>query len=203
MTPTYFTLAVEDALSEAIARKMLEQVDRDYLVHQCLCKQGFGYLKKKIAAFNQAARSMPFFVLTDLDNPASCPPGLIHDWLQAPPHPNLVFRVAVVEVESWVMAHRSAFARFISVAEAKIPRDTDHIPDPKQKLIELAGQSRSRRIREDLVPQPGSTSKQGPDYNGQLSRFISEKWDVYAAQPHSNSLRHALAHLKRFKPIAG
>jgi len=40
MSDIYFTLAVEDRLSEAVARKILTQIDPSLHVGQCLCKGG-------------------------------------------------------------------------------------------------------------------------------------------------------------------
>jgi len=58
------TLAVEDVLSEVVARKLIEQTQKKYRVVQCLRKGGFGYLKSKINTFNKAAGGAPFFLLT-------------------------------------------------------------------------------------------------------------------------------------------
>jgi hypothetical protein len=44
----YITLAVEDPLGKAIARKMLFQSDNNYSVVNCLGGKGYGYLKAKI-----------------------------------------------------------------------------------------------------------------------------------------------------------
>ncbi|MDF2210039.1 hypothetical protein L1F28_15070 [Arthrospira platensis NCB002] len=44
---------------------------------------------------------MAYLVLTDLDK-SECPLAIINEWLKSQPkHPNLLFRVAVKEVESW------------------------------------------------------------------------------------------------------
>jgi hypothetical protein len=193
----YITLAVEDQLSEIVARKLLEQSGREYRVSQCLCKQGQGYLKAKINNFNQAAMNMPFFVLTDQDR--GCPPALISSWLKQKPSKFFMFRIAVMEVESWVMAHRAAFAKFFSVSLERLPQDMDNIPDPKQFLINLVRRSRSKRLRTDIVPAVGSTAKIGPDYNNHLMRFVQEKWDVSEAVEHSESLRRAVSRAKEFR----
>lgn len=68
MKDIYITLAVEDYLSEAVARQMLLQSDKNYCVINCLGRKGFGYLKTKINAFNVASKRLPFFVLTDQDS---------------------------------------------------------------------------------------------------------------------------------------
>ncbi|HEX9971235.1 MAG TPA: hypothetical protein VGD14_04115 [bacterium] len=96
-------LAFEDPLHEAVLRKIFSQFN--FAVGKCFSHGGYGYLKTKIQGFNNAARVTPFLVLTDLDQ-VECAPILIKEWLPVPKHPNLLFRVAVREVESWVLAHR-------------------------------------------------------------------------------------------------
>ncbi len=198
MSEIHIILAVEDQLSETVARKMLKQGGQPFVVTQCLSRGGFGYLKSKINAFNYAAKGMPFFVLTDQDS--GCPPDKIADWLGREIHPNMIFRIAVMEVESWVMAHRDAFADFLGVPGHRIPDNTDTIADPKQFLISLARRSRFSRLRQDLVPGDGSTSVQGPDYNGRLCGFVEEHWSIHQARRHSESLNRAFVRLRDFRP---
>ena len=50
------------------------------------------------------------------------------------------------------------------------------------------------------APQHGATSKQGPDYNGRLTRFVRENWDVHTARNNSKSLNSAFVRLEGFKP---
>ena len=136
-------------------------------------------------------------VLTDQDR--GCPPDKIANWLEKEIHPNMIFRIAVMEVESWVMAHRDAFAEFLGVPLDRIPTDTDTIADPKRFLISLARRSRLRRLRQDLVPEAGSTSIQGPDYNGRLSGFIESQWSIHQARKYSKSLNRAFVRLRKFQ----
>lgn len=200
MNKIYLTLAVEDVLSEVVAKTLIEQSQKNYHVIHCLRRGGFGYLKSKIKTFNTAAKKIPFFVLTDQDSVNECPSDKIASWLNQPRSPNMIFRIAVMEVESWVMADREAFARFLSIPLTRIPQETDSILNPKEFLISLAKKSRSSRLRMDLVPPRGSTSKQGPDYNSQLTRFVREYWDAHLARNNSKSLNRALMRLEEFKP---
>ncbi len=108
-------------------------------------------------------------MLTDLDK-KECPLALLQEWLSSPKHPNLIFRVAIIEVEAWLLAHREAFAEFLGISVHLIPDDLDTVADPKQFLIGLANRSRKRILREAIVPSGNSTSKIGKDYNGQLIR---------------------------------
>jgi hypothetical protein len=98
--------------------------------------------------------------LTDLDQ-HGCAPEIIKGWLREQPHGNLVFRVAVREVEAWLLADRVGFAKFLDVSIDLLPQEPDEVLDPKQTLINLARRSRIRSLREALVPRERSTAVQG------------------------------------------
>ena len=189
-------LAVEDQLSEAILHAILDQLG-GYAVGAVHSRGGYGYLKKSIQAWNRAAAHGPWIVLTDLDK-APCPLALIADWLGSPPHPNLLFRVAVREVESWVIADRPGFANFLQVSEKLLPEHPDETADPKAALIEAARKSRSRDLRVRIVPKNGSTATIGPEYNACLCEFVGRHWRAGYAAKHSPSLRRALDRLRAF-----
>jgi hypothetical protein len=161
---------------------------------------GYGYLRRTIAGWNEAARGGPWLVLTDLDR-AECPRALIDEWLPQPQHPNLLFRVAVREVEAWLLADRENLARYLGVSTRLFPPDPDSLPDAKRSLIELARRSRGRAVRESIVPRQGSTAKQGGDYNGFLGRFVMDAWNIKAASVRSPSVDRTIAVLARFEPI--
>ncbi len=193
------TLAVEDDLSEAVLRAILCQSNRNFIVGRCLKKQGSGYLKRNISGLNQAAQGSVYLVLTDLDR-SPCPLALMTNWLPQPKHPNLIFRVAVREVESWVLADRNAFAQFLGINVGQIPPDLDAISDPKQLLINLARKSRKRKLKDAIIPASGSTAKVGKDYNGPLVQFVKQRWDARVASTQSRSLDRAVQAIAQFQP---
>lgn len=197
--PIPVNLVVEDELSETVVRRVLQQVKVEYAVGTCYRPGGFGYIKKKIGAFNHAAKHGPFFVLTDLDR-IDCAPALIRAWLKEDPHPNLLFRVAVREVESWLLADREAFARFLGISTQHVPADPDGLPDPKRKLIDLARTSRKRDLRDSIVPCRSSRATVGPDYNGCLVAFVRRRWSPVEAARRSDSLRRFRLAVKSFRP---
>jgi hypothetical protein len=193
-------LAFEDDLSEEVLRKLILSSGRPYQIGNCFPGNGYGYLKTHIYGFNKAAKGMPYLVFTDLDN-EECAPEKMRRWLQFPKHPNLLFRVAVKEVESWLLADRVGFAKFLGISLNLLPTDADKIDDPKRSLIELAQRSRRRTLREDLVPRRGSTAKQGPAYNDRLISFVRTRWDHLAAKENSPSLGRTVRALETFVPI--
>lgn len=193
-------IAVEDSLSEAVLRTILEQSNRTFTVVNCLGRTGSGYLKKKLEGFNNAAKGIPFIILTDLDQ-TECAPLLFTSWFNFQKNDNLLFRIAVREVESWVMAHQAAFSSFFGISGIKIPGNTDAVDDPKRYLINLASKSKKRILRESIVPRPGSTARIGPDYNGVLIEFVQSRWKVKEALKHSPSLKKAFSAINNFKPV--
>jgi len=199
MEAIIINLAIEDSLSESLLKKIIGFFSCSFIIGTCYIRSGKGYLKKNIRGFNNAAKGTPFLLLTDLDS-AECPPLLIKEWLPYPKNKNLIFRVAVHEIESWLMAHRESFAKFLGIKKTKIPEKVDAIPDPKQFLINLARHSKYREIRDAIVPRPGSSAKYGSDYNGKLIYFVQNHWDVKEAIKYSPSLNRAFNAIKTFKP---
>lgn len=189
-------LAVEDVLSDLVVRKIVATIRPDIVITTSLGLRGKGYLKNKAAELNRTASAIPVFLLIDQDAKTACPPGLLEIWFGNSRQPNLMFRVAVMEVESWILAHREACARFLGVPEERIPNDTDQITQPKEFIVNLARRSRSTRLREDLVPLPGSTTAVGPAYNLRLGNFVESAWLPRSATAASESLRRTIDRLQ-------
>ena len=201
------SLIVEDELSEHLLRALLLQTKRDYLVGAVYGRKGSAYLRQKLSAFNLAARGSAYLMMTDLDRD-DCAPSLISKWFDCDlvdypkrRHPNMLFRIAIQEAESWVMADRERFATFLGVSSSHVPDQLDGICDPKEFLLKLAAGSRSKSLRYDLVPQPGDKRKIGPDYNGRLAQFIHSSWRAVVACSHSASLARTWKILTEFRPV--
>jgi hypothetical protein len=200
MSPIPVHLVIEDDLSEFVVRRLLINTNREYSVGTAFGRTGFGYLRSSVSKWNAAAAAgTPIILLTDLDQNL-CAPSLINDWLGGVPHPNLIFRVAVREVEAWILADRDSLSRFFRISAARIPLQPDQLPDPKQTLINLARRSRVTAIRDSIVPRRGSTAIQGPDYNGALGEFVRDHWNSRTAMQHSPSLRSAWTKFMAFEP---
>jgi len=195
--PIYIILVYEDALSESVLEKLLSCFGSKYNIYQKYNGRGFGYIKANINGFNQACNTNPFLVLTDLDN-ASCPLEIIEAWFIKPINKNMIFRVAVKEVESWLLADIEGLSSFLSVSEANFPRSPEQEIDPKNTLISLAKKSRKRNIRKDIVPI-NDNAQIGPNYNGRLQEFIFTTWDIQRAISRSDSLSRAYKSLENFE----
>lgn len=200
MSEIPINLIFEDSLSGAVLCKLLNNSKQNYIIGIKHRSAGFGWIKKKIDGFNKTAKGMPYLILTDLDI-TECPPSLMKAWFSVTKHHNLIFCVAVREVESWLLACRTAFAKFLKIKEELIPTNVEEIQDTKNFLIELVKKSPQRQLREDIVPAPNSTAKIGPDYNGRLIYFVEKLWDPNAAKEFSPSLRRTIEILDNFQPI--
>lgn len=109
----------------------------------------------------------------------------------------MILRLAVREVESWLLADREGAARFLAVPPREIPSNPDDLPDPKRFLISLARRSERRSVIEALVPAPGSTARVGKLYVSELSSYALRGCDVKAAREQSSSLNACLQALER------
>ena len=161
--------------------------------------QGKSDLERKTPELNRAANGITVFLLTDLDSSRDCLPGLTRSWIKGTLNPRFFFRVAVMEIESWVMADRMGFAAFLSIPLHRIPSSTDSILNPKEFLISLARRSQKKTIREALVPVQGATLSVGSEYNTLLSEFVQDHWDLERAASASPSLKQTLDRLDREK----
>lgn len=200
-------IVIEDDLSKEMVKKILDQSSSHFFIQNIFpdlkretSSSGCSYIKKRITGFNNAAKVIPYIVLTDLDE-NECAPELIREWLPNGKHPNLLFRVAVKEVEAWVMADRSSFAKFLGIEPKIIPQDIDRqVPDPKKFLLELTRRSRKKDIQTDLLPRKGSTARVGPFYNQALISFLYKYWQLEEAIKYSDSLNRMYRSLRNFNP---
>lgn len=188
-------LAVEDRLSDEVATKILEKFGVEIVKR--IGYQGKSDLERKATEFNRAASGIAVFLLTDLDSPRDCPPRLIHSWVKGPLNPRFLFRVAVMEVESWIMADRMGFAAFLAIPLHRIPSPTDDILNPKEFLVSLARRSQKKTVRDALVPTQGANLSVGTEYNTLLSEFVQNHWDLERAAMVSPSLKRTLNRLSQ------
>lgn len=182
-------LAVEDDLSEWVARRVLSARPIDYAIGAVYGRRGYGYLKKQAAAFNNAAKGCPFLLLTDLDRHA-CPPELVTNWLDRPKHAHFLLHVAVREVESWLLGDVSGLRAYLGLRKSITIPNPEALTNPKEELLKLAMICRSRQTREALVWLDAEKGRlrQGPDYNGTLARFVEKSWNIEVAKLTCRSL---------------
>jgi plasmid stabilization system protein ParE len=164
-------LALEDILSEAVLRRCWGEFGERFEVGPVHSRGGWGYLKKRLPAFQNAASFGPILLLTDLDA-HPCVAALRADW--------------------------DEFRRFAGFRRQQLNRDIESIPDPKHQLLRLVAESRNRELRYRLVHQSRQELRQGPDYNGALIDFVVGRWNPQRARQLADSLDRMLLALERF-----
>ena len=195
----FITAAVEGNVDEAVVRRLIEHVGGT--PGPVYGRNGKDHLRQRISNYNQAARLSPWVVLVDIDHDAECAPPLRSAWLPAL-SPYMCLRVAVRQVEAWLLADRERLAKFLSVSTSRIPHNPESVEHPKSTLVELARYSRRRDIRDDMVPRPGSGRSVGPAYTARLIEFVIRErtgWRPEVAARYSDSLNRSLRCLRRLK----
>ena len=192
----YFTSVYEDEPTHQVMLRLYDYFKDCFAEIRTIPCNGKGKIKRQINAYNKAAQYGHYFIITDLDNSYDCAPALIKDWLPNHSTGNFLFRVAVHEIESWLLADRENFASYFSVSPQLIPLYPDNEADPKYTLISLANRSRKKTIRKDVVPID-SFAKTGPGYNMQLQIYIQKSWNIDFARRNSPSLDRAIMSLEK------
>ena len=192
--------AVEGILDEVVLHRLA--ADSGIHMGAVFGKSGKSHLRARIDGYNQAARISPWVILVDLDDDYDCAPSLRAAWLPAPSE--LMFlRVATRALESWLLADRPGIAAFLSVPVSRVPRTVDDLDNPKKTVIDLARRSRSRAIREDMVPRPGSGASEGPAYTSRMSEFVGihgqGQWQPSTAAQVSPSLSRCIRALAELR----
>ena len=187
--PVFINAAVEGIVDEAVVKRLIHFVGG--IPGSVFGKNGKSQLRMKIVGYNKAAHRSPWLVLVDLDHDDGCAPLLCTKWLPQPAS-NMCFRIAVHEVEAWLLADRVRIARFLGVSQSIVPRDPEAIDDPKEVVVNLAKESRWRTIREDMLPREGSGRAVGPAYTSRMIEFVHRDWSPKTAMNASDSLRRCV-----------
>ena len=200
--PAAISGAVEGILDQAVFERLVASVGAD--VGNVFPTGGKARLLAKVQGFNKAARFGPWLVLVDLDR-EECAPPFRRRFLRSVA-PNMAFRVAVRAVEAWLLADRQRIAAWLEVPLGLVAARPEELPDPKLEIVNLGRRSRSRRVRDDMVPRDGSGRKVGARYPSQLIEFVRDErhgWRPEVAARSSDSLDRCLRDLRRIVKIHG
>ena len=107
----------------------------------------------------------------------------------------LVFRVAVREVESWILADHEAWAEYINIPGDNFSKTPDQLDDPKQHLLTVIRRKGKKKIHQEMLPK--GAAHIGPLYNEVLCEFINTSWQPERAAENSPSLDRALKALMK------
>ncbi len=161
-------------------------------------KRGCGNLKNLASKLVQMTGNAGLFVfvMTDLDQ-EECAPTLLQRWFpdvcRLPD--SLLFRVAVREVESWILANREGLANFLGIANANFSNKPDTLEDPKSHLLDVIRAKGRRRFHKNMLPT--GNAHIGPEYNSVLCDFVENHWNIDMAQMRSPSLKRTVDALYR------
>lgn len=191
----------EDALCLALLQRLVSHVDGGLQEFLSVVEGGSQKVRASVPRYRNACKQVPHLVLTDLDD-WPCPSSLLAEWGLARSPASLIFRVAVREAESWVLADADGFASFACILAKQVPLNPEGLADPKQTLVNLARRSRNRNIRMELVPPRGSALPIGPLYNERLTGFVQTNWSPERAADAAPSLARALMRLNEFAASA-
>jgi hypothetical protein len=184
-------IATEDALSEAVAQRLIEEENQGMYVAVRVGRRGNTYLRENLLSYMDIANTFPLLLLTDLDR-STCAADLINEWRGRRTLPrNMLFRVAVRETEAWLMADREGFADFSDVPLHRIPEHPELLDDPKQTLLNIIRRYGKRTVRDDILPKRNSTARIGLAYNQSLCGFVQQSWSPDRAAQTAESLRRA------------
>jgi len=190
---TVISAAVEGIVDEAVVRTVIAHAGA--AVGDVYGKQGKEYLRQKLAGYNNAARRSPWIVLVNLDREEECAPPLLNAWL-AQPARHLCFRVAVREVEAWLMADVERLCRSVAACgsgEVHPSRASEHVaslvgataigvdpcalPDPCDPNCPPEFKSHARLLLSKVQGNPGPADEH---LRKALLKFIAEfsSWDL-------------------------
>jgi hypothetical protein len=159
---------------------------------------GKGPLDRKLDGYNRAARFAPWLVLRDLNTDEVCAPALVARLLPSSA-PRMCLHIAVRAMEAWLLADADEIRRFLAIPGGLVPRDPEHLQRPRRALVDIARRSRSRRIRQAVVPAVGTTATVGPGYSAAVAEFALRRWRPRAAAERSPSLERLLRYLDELK----
>lgn len=190
-------VVAEDRLTEAVLLKCISEVLPTYSVARTEVKNGRGNVQRELGAYARLAQAMPVLIGVDLDSD-ECAPTLLSKWGRLPPQQGLLLRVAVREIEAWVLADEKRIAAFVGAAPNEVPKRPDTLDDPKRSLLEVARAHARSELKADLVPRnyDAAYPRIGPAYNLRMCEFIATKWRPQVARGKSESLDRAMVALE-------
>jgi hypothetical protein len=192
----FVTVAVEGDLDAAVVRRVLAEATLS--IGPIYGRRGKNYLDKSLNGYNNAARRSCWLVVRDLDHDAECAPELVQ-LLMPKPSAQMCFRIAVRQIEAWLLADRGRIADLFQLSLDVIPRNPDALDDAKGTLVQLARRSRNRRLREEMVPEASTSAKVGTGYSGRMIDFAANIWRPGFAALSSPSLASCLRSVERWK----
>lgn len=160
---------------------------------------GKANILNRLEEYNRAYRRTRWLVVIDLDQDAECAPEYLRE-ISPSPGKEMLLRIAVHSIESWIMADRIMFARFLGIHSDNVPLQPDSLGDPKAELISLIRRKcRRPRLRQDMLPTQGGKRKVGVRYTDRITEFVQLHWRPEVAAGRSESLARCIRALEDLK----
>lgn len=192
-------LIVEGSTDRYAAERLLATRDLRVDLARVIVTGGKQRLDARLAKYNEAAKFAPWLALRDSDRDAGdCPARLRQSLLTGAQSSALCLRLAVRTLDAWLLADRQAFSAFFSVPLPKVPHHPEELDRPKDALTQACRHSRTRAVREAMVPPKGRPGP-GPEYTSYLLDYCRSSWRPDVAAEAAPSLRRALAEIDRLK----
>lgn len=190
---TQIALIAEDTLCQAIGERLIGDVlGWTFAISPINCG-GVSRLLSQLDRYQTLARLYPVLCIADTDRRCAV------ELLEKHRPPNLsarfLFRLAVPEIESWILADNKGFAEHFRVPESRLPRKPDELQDAKLTILRLIQKSKSKLYRDEMI-SAYDRNKLGTGYNLHLSSFVREKWAVEEAGKRSDSLARSVQRLQ-------
>ncbi|SFU63408.1 hypothetical protein [Alicyclobacillus macrosporangiidus] len=188
-------VVVEGIADEAIVNRLLAHIGLTDGWYRLWNTGGKTKILSKLQAYNLAARRQPWFVLLDLDS-AACAPTWLSETLPVRSE-GMCLRLAVRQVESWLLADKRGVSEYLGVPSDVIPERPDDCAHAKREMLALAARGKHRRCKEMIIKRQGAILE-GPLYTFHIQQFATDHWDIDLASTRSESLSRALAALRRW-----
>ncbi|MBK7767294.1 MAG: hypothetical protein IPI44_15045 [Sulfuritalea sp.] len=170
------------------------------LARESINTGGITKLKPNLYRYVEQARHVqPVVCVADTDG--RCPVDLVQQWLPGHTESRFVFRLAVTEAESWLLADHATLAEFLAVPVARMPDRPDELVDPKRVILGLARRSGHRWIR-DEVGSSLAPDKRGNGYNLHLVQYVRKHWRPTQAAEQSPSIARAIRNIGKLAELA-
>lgn len=190
-------LVVEGFTDRAAAERLLEIRGLQTDPNRVVVTGGKQRFDDRLIRYNQAARLAPWLALRDADRDAGgCPAALRRSLLTVPQEPGLCLRLAVRTLDAWLLADAEAFASHFNISAGKVPLNPETVARPKDALTRACRASRSRQVRQAMVPPDGAHGP-GPEYATWIADFCRNAWRPDVAAASAPSLRRALTEIDR------
>src|SRR4051812_19989034 len=111
--------AVEGIVDEAVLRRLLDETS--IVAGPIRIGPGKPRILSGLPGYNNAARFSPWIVLLDL-NGVGCAPEYVSELLSKPAA-HMHLRIAVRQVEAWLLADSAHLSQYLGVRAAQIPSD--------------------------------------------------------------------------------